>query len=523
MSAVLAGFIIYLVIILVVGIVTSRFINTQSDFILGGRRLGPWVIAFSERASGESAWLLIGLPGLAFAAGFAELWTAIGCTSGILFSWLVIARRLRSECERFGDLTLPDFFMNRFPEGGLLLRFVASGLIAFFFAFYVAAQINGAGKVLLATFPDLLQGIKTGLHLSFEPRTIGMIVGALIIVFYAVMGGFLAVAWTDLVQGIIMIFTLVVLPVVVFIELAEEGGLGAKLHALNPNLLSVTGGASGAALWVSIVGGLSWGLGYMGQPHLLARFQAIRRVEDIRKSALIAVFWAVPAFWGAFLIGVLGLARYGTDFFDDPEKIMPHLALDMMPAVLAGVMISGAVAAMMSTADSQLLTTSSTLSEDIFHKVFRRNASQDTLVRCSRGITLGIGVLAFVLAVRSQELVYYMVAYAWSGLAASFGPPLLLALWWRRTNGYGVLAGMIGGATTVIVWKTAWFARTYAALFLDPSAVEAAGGDPARLMLSDRFTGFALSLLLVVFVSLATGRGTGKGGRDIVEEEREGN
>jgi sodium/proline symporter len=506
-NPVLIGFLVYLFLILFVGIVTSRFIRSQTDFILGGRKLGPWVIAFSERASGESAWLLIGLPGLALAVGFVEIWTVIGCTSGILFSWLVIAKRLRKECDRFDDLTLPEFFMNRFPEATWLLRLTASSLIAFFFAFYVAAQINGAGKVLDVTFPEMLSGIQELLGVGWSTQIIGMIIGAVIIIFYTIMGGFLAVAWTDLVQGIIMIFTLVVLPIAAFVELQASD---AAQENLNAALLSVTGEKTGLAIWLAVIGGLSWGLGYMGQPHLLARYKAIRSAGDIRKGSLIAIFWAVPAFWGAFLIGIVGLARYGQGYFEDPEKIMPHLTLSIMPHWLAGIMISGAVAAMMSTADSQLLITSSTLSEDIFHKFLNRKASQKTLVIVSRLITLGVGLFAFTLAVTQDfddkdSLVYYMVSYAWSGLSASFGPPLLLALWWRRTNGYGILSGMIGGALTVIIWQTDWFARLYGKLFLEPAAIEAAGGDPSSLMISDRFTGFFVSLALVILVSLITG------------------
>lgn len=518
MNPVLIGFVTYLVLILVVGILTSRYIRSQSDFILGGRKLGPWVIAFSERASGESAWLLIGLPGLALATGFVELWTAIGCTAGIVFSWLVIAKRLRTECDRFNDLTLPDFFMNRFPEATWILRLTASSLIAFFFAFYVAAQINGAGKVLDKIFPELLEGIRSALSLEWETTTVGMIIGSIIIIFYTIMGGFLAVAWTDLVQGIIMIFTLVVLPIAAFVELQSTGELSKTLAETDPGLLSVTGGKTGLALWLAVLGGLSWGLGYMGQPHLLARFKAIRSPKDIRSGALIATFWAVPAFWGAFLIGIIGLLKYGQGRFDDPEEIMPHLVGEIMPLWLVGVMISGAVAAMMSTADSQLLITSSTLSEDIFHKLFHRKASQKTLVLFSRGVTLVIGVFGFILAVTSDKLVYHMVSYAWSGLSASFGPPLLLALWWRRTNGYGVLSGMIGGAATVIIWQTEWFSSFYTWLFLDPQKYEQVmlflssdpgapsrpGLDPAGLMVSHRLTGFLVSLALVILISLAT-------------------
>jgi len=507
-NPILFGFIVYLFLILFVGILTSRYVRSQSDFILGGRKLGPWVIAFSERASGESAWLLIGLPGLALATGFVEIWAVIGCTSGIVFSWLVIAKKLRTECNRFDDLTLPDFLMNRFPEATPVLRLLASLLIAFFFSFYVAAQINGAGKVLVATFPEVLEDIQSFLSVEWSTPVIGMIIGAIIIIFYTIMGGFLAVAWTDLVQGIIMLFTLVVLPIAAFVELHTNPELTERLNAVDWSSFSVTGGKTGAALWIAVISGLSWGLGYMGQPHLLARFKAIRSAKDIRVGSLIATFWAVPAFWGAFLIGIIGFCIYGQGHFDDPEKIMPVLTMEIMPMWLAGIMISGAVAAMMSTADSQLLISSSTLSEDIIHKFMGLKVSQKSLVVISRAITLAIGILGFILAITSKELVFHMVSYAWSGLSASFGPPLLLALWWKRTNGYGILAGMVCGATTVIVWSAEWFKEIYAHIFLCPDAVAnvtEAGGDIGSLMISHRFSGFAVSLVLVIVVSLVTG------------------
>ena len=463
------------------------------------------MIAFSERASGESAWLLIGLPGAAMALGFIELWSAIGCTTGIVLSWIFIARKLRRECDRHGDLTLPEFFMNRFPEATGLLRLSASLLIAFFFAFYVAAQINAAGKVLDATFPDMLAGIRDTIGLETQTQVIGMIIGAVIIIFYTMMGGFLAVAWTDLFQGIIMIFTLVVLPLAAFIAFMNGPEAAGRLEEISPTLLDVTGGKTGFALGLAVLGGLSWGLGYMGQPHLLARYQAIRSARDIRQGSLIAICWAVPAFWGAFLIGIVGLLVYGEGSFADPEQLMPTLAKEIMPAWLAGIMISGAVAAMMSTADSQLLITSSTLSEDIVHKFLGFNLSQRVLVLVSRGFTFAIGVLGFYLAVNADEDVYHIVDYAWFGLAAAFGPPLILTLYWKGTNGFGVLAGMIIGAAVVILWDFEWFKTLYAELFLDVGPGETLEEAVKPLRSLHRYLGFGLSFVLVILVSLVTG------------------
>ncbi len=484
MSPILIGFIVYLLVVLGVGLIAYRRTLEQSAFILADRKLGAWVIALSERASGESAWLLVGLPGAAFAGGFLELWTAIGCSTGILLSWTLVARRLREEVGRTNSLTLVDFFQQRFPQRYPLIRLAASLIITFFFTFYVASQFNAAGKVLDTTFGDLLTSLQIrlgawGLHA--ETTTIGMFLGAVIVLFYTTMGGFLAVAWTDFVQGIIMVFTCVVLPLVGWFAL---GGSEVLVPALErtPALLSMTGGDHGWKAALGIIGGLSWGLGYMGQPHLLMRYMAIRSPEDVRKSTLIAAFWAVPAFWGAFLIGIVGVAHYGPGSFADPERLMPTMAQDLLPAWLAGIMISGAIAAMMSTADSQLLVTTSTLSEDVYHGLLGRKASPQTLAQISRTATLFIGALAFILGATSSERVFDMVSYAWSGLAAAFAPELLLTLWWKRTTGAGVLAGMVGGTLSVVLWKH--------------------GGLDAHL--TTRVSGVAIATLLVVVVSLLT-------------------
>ncbi len=473
------GFVVYLMVVLSVGIVAYRRTSTQAGFILGDRKLGPWVIAFSERASGESAWLLLGVPGTAFMAGFIELWTAIGCATGIFLSWTVVAKKLRREVGHYDSLTIPDYFRSRYPETHEFIRIASSLIIVFFYTFYVASQFNGAGKVLDETFGELLLSVKDTLGLSVSTVTMGMVVGAIIVLFYTAMGGFVAVAWTDLVQGIIMVFTCVTLPILGWFMLGGTELLD-NIRADDPNLLSMTGGKPLGQAFLGIVGGLSWGLGYMGQPHLLTRFMAIRSVDDIRTSKVIATWWAVPALWGATLIGIVGSGAYGRDFFDDPERIMPFMAQDILPGWLAGIMISGAIAAMMSTADSQLLVTTSTLSEDIYHKTLKRSRSPESLAVFSRIATVVIGLVAFWLAVESTDTVRKMVSFAWSGLAAAFAPGLVLTLWWKRTTGYGVLTGMIGGTLTVVLWNLLGLNEYF----------------------TERVSGVAIAALLVVGVSL---------------------
>lgn len=438
MNAILIGFLAYLAVLLVIGFATFRFNKTLSDYVLAGRKLGVWVVTFSERASGESAWLLLGLPGVVFASGFAELWVVIGCTSGILFSWMFIARRLRIQSDANYALTIPEFFEHKYNDDTRLIRTFGTLIIVFFFTFYVCAQFIGAGKVLNVTF-----GIS---------QHWGMIIGAVMILFYTIMGGFLAVAWTDFFQSLLMVFTLVLLPIVGLIEFGGWDKIVAYVAAEHPGHLSLTGGYGGINAALSIISGLAWGFGYMGQPHLLARFMAIKRPNDLRKGAVIGISWAVLAFWGAMFIGFFGVAIFQNGGIVDQEKIMPMMATMLLPGWLAGILISGAIAAMMSTADSQLLVTTSAVAEDIYHNFINKKASEKTLVTVSRLITFCVGAAAFVIALFSTEFVFTMVAFAWSGLGAAFGPALLLALWWRKTTREGILAGMLVGTITVIIW-----------------------------------------------------------------------
>ncbi|MGB2768864.1 MAG: sodium/proline symporter, partial [Candidatus Zixiibacteriota bacterium] len=437
MDPILIGFLAYLVLLIIKGSLTFKYNKTIADFVLAGRRLGPWLVSFSERASGESAWLLIGLPGLALVSGFNAIWPAIGCVAGILFSWTFISHRLRTQTEKHGALTLPDLFENRFSDKTHLLRMVSTVIIIFFFTIYVSAQFLAAGKVLNTIF-----GIT-----QFQ----GMMIGAFIIVIYTIMGGFFAVAWTDLLQGAIMVFTLVLLPIVGLIELGGIDKLSITLKNIDPGLLLVRGGKTGWPMIASILGGLGIGLGYMGQPHLVTRFMAIRDPRKLRQGTMIAICWAVLAFWGAVFVGIVGLGLYG-NVFADPEQIMPYMTKALVPAWLAGILISGAIAAMMSTADSQLLVSTSAVSRDIYNQMIKKDAPDKRLVLISRVATLVIGVIAFMLALSAQALVYWLVLYAWAGLGASFGPALLTTLWWKKVTKQGVLAGMIVGTITVLIW-----------------------------------------------------------------------
>lgn len=472
MDPVLIGFVVYLAVVLVAGTLTYRLTKTQEDFLLAGRRLNVWVATFSERASGESVWLLLGLPAAAMTAGLVEVWTALGSVAGIAFAWWVVAAPLRRETERFDALTLPEYFSARFGAHANAIRIAATGITLFFYAFYLAAQFNGAGKILDVTF-DI-------------PPQWGMAIGAAVVILYTMAGGFFAVAWTDLIQAIIMIATLVILPVVGLYELDQRGSsLGAGFHEF-PNLASWTGGKSGLAALAAIVGGMSWGFGYSGQPHTVTRFMSVRDEKQIKVGRIIAVVWAVLAFTGAVLIGLVGISMYEIMSFDngDVEHLMPRMAVDLLPGWLAGILVSGAIAAMMSTADSQLLVGTSAVAEDVIHKGMKKDLSPKQLVTLSRVVTLGLGLAGFLLAITSDKLVFALVSYAWSGLAASFGPALVLTLHWRGTSGRGVLAGMVVGAASTVIWGNLGYLGIY-------------WGE----VLSERVVSFFLALLTVVVVS----------------------
>jgi sodium/proline symporter len=465
MDPVLIGFFIYLIVVLGIGIWTYSLTKTQEDFVIAGRRLNPLVAAFSERASGESAWLLLGLPAMVFTAGLIEAWTAIGCVAGIIAAWFIIAKDLRVKTEKYGALTIPEFLSRNFGMESKIMEILATLIIIFFYSLYVSAQFNGAGKTLHTTFN--------------LPHLTGITIGAAVIIFYTLLGGFFAVAWTDFFQAILMIITLVGLPIVGFITVFKGG------YSINFTISSLIGNTKGWPAIAGVIGGLSWGLGYFGQPHTIVRFMSIKDPEKIRISRNIAIAWSIPAFLGALLIGVAGKGLVAAETLSDSEYLMPFLATKLFPLWFAGILISGAIAAMMSTADSQLLVASSALSEDMYHNIFRRKISERTQLLASRIITLLVGGAAFLLAIKSEKLIYTMVSYAWSGLGASFGPALLFSLKWKKTTKYGVIAGMITGAISTIIWVNSEFLNKF---------------------ITVRIASFALATIAVVAVSLLTNK-----------------
>ncbi len=444
----LLGLVAYLVLIAGVAVWTFGKNTTKDDFILGGRKLGAWVIALSERTAAESAWLILGLSGALYAVGMLEIWTVIGCVLGIIFYWIVIARKLRVISETYGAITLPEYFYKFCGKWGQHVRVISMLIICFFFSFYVAAQFIAAGKVLDATF---------GIDAHW-----GMLLAALVVIVYTMMGGFTAVCMTDVVQAVLMIITLVLMPIVGLILINSEGLDVVAAMKATGHTASLTSGKTGWAGAAAIIGGLSWGLGYMGQPHLVTKFMAINNPDAIKIGRKVAITWTLLAYVGATLIGIVGItlvhngilpANDVASVSNDPERILPVLANFLFPSWIAGILIAGAVAAMMSTADSQLLIATSTIVEDFYSKVLKRSVTQKQLVLFSRVATIGVGMAGFNLACMSDDLIYDVVSLAWAGLGASFGPAILLSLHWKRMTGAGVLASMITGAVSTAAWK----------------------------------------------------------------------
>ena len=437
MNPSLVAFLVYLVGMVVAGVVASRFTKTIEDFGLGGRKLGSWVIALSEKSTDMSTWLLVGLPGLAFKIGLGAIWVFIGCFLGSLANWVVIAERLRKFSIRFSAITLPEYFESRFEDSSHMLRIVGMILIVFFFTLYVSAQCVGAGKILSASFA-----------LS---KVQGMAIALGFIIFYTMAGGFLAEAWTDFFQAIIMLLGLSLLSIVGIVKLGGIPSLVRGMANANPGTLTWGGGQTGMAMFLGVViGGLAIGLGYAGQPHIVTRYMALRKSSKMSVAAWVAMVWVFFALLGALMVGVVGLSVLGA--LDDPETVTTSLALAILPPWLVGVIIAAATAAMMSTVDSQLLIAATSVAEDFFGKIVNKKASQKRLLLIGRLATVGIGVVAFLLGIRAERAVYWLVLYAWGGLAASFGPPLLLSLRWKRTTKWGVLAGMVVGAVTIVIW-----------------------------------------------------------------------
>lgn len=433
-------FFVYLCVMLLIGWYAYRRTRDLSDFILGGRRLGSWVAALSAGASDMSGWLLLGLPGYAYAAGLESLWLGVGLLVGTWLNWRIVAARLRIYSAQAGDaLTLPAFFTHRFRDKSGLLRSISAFFILLFFLFYTSSGLVAGGKLFEATF---------GL-----PYVWAVAAGAFTIILYTAVGGFLAVSWTDLVQALLMAGALVTVPVIAF---AELGGPTAAFAAIdNPNLLDAFTSSNGEPLpLIAILSLLGWGLGYFGQPHILARFKAINSSDSIPRARHIAITWVLLSLAGATLVGIAGISYLDPPLTGaDTEKVFIILVQALFHPLVAGICLAAVLAAIMSTADSQLLVASSAFTGDFYQGLFRKQASEKELVLVGRLAVITIALFAFFLALDPESKVLDLVAYAWAGFGAAFGMPLILSLYWKRMTRNGALAGILVGGLTVVIWK----------------------------------------------------------------------
>ncbi|SET07386.1 sodium/proline symporter [Oceanobacillus limi] len=453
MNATLITFILYLALMITIGIITYRMTNTLSDYVLGGRKLNSWVSAFSASASDFSGWLLIGLPGAAYAAGLGtwSLWIAVGLAIGAMINWQFVAKRLRIYTEYTNDsITLPQFFENRFRDNSHLLRVVSAAFILAFFLFYTASGLVAGAKLFQGTF-------EIDYHMA-------LVVGAIIIVAYTFLGGFLAVSYTDFIQGALMSAALLFTSVYGLFQIGGFGELFNQLASIDGSLIDAFADTSydqaAGVLWesagaigaVGIISALAWGLGYFGQPHILARFMAIRSHKEVRKARLISVtLGLVIPLYGALIVGMLGIVNFDQPLADS-EQVFIQLVQFIYDPWVAGFLLAAVLAAIMSTVDSQLLVSSSALTEDFYRRYFRKEASQKELVWFGRFAVLTIAIIALLIAWNETSSVLDLVSYAWAGFGATFGPAILFSLFWRKMSRNGAVAGILVGGITVFLW-----------------------------------------------------------------------
>ncbi|EIN3322745.1 sodium/proline symporter PutP [Campylobacter coli] len=431
-------FVAYAALMLYIGFYFYRQNKNTEDYFLGGRSLGPVVSALSAGASDMSGWLLMGLPGALYASGLIESYIAIGLSIGALLNWSFVAKRLRIYTSVIANsITIPDYFETRFDDDKHILRIVCAIVILIFFTFYVSSGLVGGAKLFETTF---------GIRYEYALTT-----GTLIIVAYTFLGGYKAVCWTDLLQGLLMMGALIVVPAVMLYHLGGFGEAMAVIEEIKPNALSM-GEGIGA---LSIVSALAWGLGYFGQPHILVRFMSIRSTKDIPAATFVGISWMVISLIGACFIGLLGIA-YVHKFeltLQDPEKIFIVMSQLLFNPWIAGILLSAILAAIMSTASSQLLVSSSTIAEDFYKRIFNKEASNKTVMNLGRIGVLLVALVAFVISTDKESSVLSIVAYAWAGFGASFGSVMLFSLFWSRMTRIGAILGMITGAVMVVLWK----------------------------------------------------------------------
>ncbi|AZB41874.1 sodium/proline symporter PutP [Bacillus sp. FJAT-42376] len=429
---------IYMAGMLLIGYLAYRRTANLNDYMLGGRNLGPAVTALSAGASDMSGWLLMGLPGAMFVSGLSAGWIVVGLTAGAWLNWLFVAPRLRTYTEVANNsITIPDYFDNRFKDHSRILRVTSALVILIFFTFYTSSGMVAGGELFKSAF-----------HLDYRW---GIWLTASVVILYTLFGGFLAVSWTDFVQGTIMFIALILVPIVTIANIGGWTETFSEIRSIDPTLLEAFKGTS----FIGIISLLAWGLGYFGQPHIIVRFMAITSVKEMKSARRIGMGWMIFSIVGAMFTGLVGIAYFSIENMKLPNEETVFIVLSdvLFPSLITGFLLAAILAAVMSTIASQLLVTSSAITEDFYKAFFRKNASDKELVLVGRLAVLGIALIALVMALNPSKTILNLVGYAWAGFGAAFGPVVLLSLYWKRMTKWGALAGMIGGTLTVIIWE----------------------------------------------------------------------
>lgn len=487
--AILIAFAAYLCLMIAIGIISMKKTKGADDYFLGGRGLSGPVAALSAQASDMSGWLLMGLPGSVYALGTGQAWIAVGLGLGTIANWLIIAKPLRSyTIVANNSMTLPEFFGNRYHDDKKILLGISSVVIVIFFLVYTASALASGGKLFNSVF-----GIDY--HLA-------LLIGACVILAYTFLGGFLAVCTTDFVQGSMMLVALLIVPIVAwgyvsgdFSNILTQTGVEAS------SFLSPMHNGDHSIKAIEIISNLAWGLGYCGMPHILVRFMAIKNEKELKKSSVIAIIWVVLSLGLAVVIGVVGRAfMYPTILGETAGaasaesvfiEMIKKVFIENLPlSFIGGLFLCGVLAAIMSTADSQLLVCSSSVSADIYKDIMNPDASTEKVLRIGRITTCVVAILAIFIAWNPESSVMALVSDAWAGLGSAFGPLVVMSLFWKRTNLQGAIAGLISGAATVIIWD-------YLPLVGGQTIYAATG-------LYSLVVGFAISLVCIIIVSLAT-------------------
>ncbi|NEU57206.1 sodium/proline symporter [Halorussus sp. MSC15.2] len=483
---VLGAFSLYLLVLLGIGLYSSRFMDSVGDYVIGGREIGPVVTGFSERASEMSGWLTLGVPADAYGTGIMAFLNGLGMIPADLFAWAAIAKRLRKYTELVQSVTLPTFFATRLGDDTGAVKGISAVVLMLFEGGYVGAQIVAAGTLL-----EILTGIQPW---------VGIVVGGVIVIGYTFLGGYFAVAWSDYFQGAIILAAFILLPVIAFANMGlpfEEVAATA-----GSSMTSITAGAAG---WAAVFGVISYaaiGLGVPGNPHIMVRFMGIDRVKNVRLAALVAQLFMFVAYIGAALVGLYAVAMFGDGALANPDNAMPRLTLDLLPGAVAGIVLAAALAAMMSSADSQLLVATSAVVEDVYHGFVDPDASEEELVKYSRYVTFGLGAasVAFAFLAKDTPIYTLVLNYAWGGLGAAIGPTVIATLWWKRVTAKGSAASMVVGASAMILWTQLQTVLETVGLMPPESAAFWYG----LVTVYGLFPAFVLSSVTLVVVSLFT-------------------